>query len=66
MSGSIIGGRKAAQTNKEKYGEDFYVRIGSRGGKNGRGHKFGHGKVDPSIIGKIGGKISRKPKKGQV
>ena len=30
---SVTGGRKAAQTNKEKYGEDFYRTIGSKGGK---------------------------------
>lgn len=27
MAGTIIGGKAAAQTNKELYGEDFYVRI---------------------------------------
>lgn len=33
MAGSIDGGKKAAETNKTKHGEDFYVRIGAIGGK---------------------------------
>lgn len=36
ISGSIIGGQKAAATNKAKYGPDFYQRIGSLGGKKGK------------------------------
>lgn len=32
MSGSLKGGKKAAVTNKEKYGADFYVNIGAKGG----------------------------------
>lgn len=33
MSGNKIGGLKVAQTNKRKYGEDYYVNIGRIGGK---------------------------------
>lgn len=33
MSGTRAGGAKAAQTNKAKYGDDFYKSIGSTGGK---------------------------------
>lgn len=32
MSGNSIGGKKAATTNKTKYGKDFYHRIGRTGG----------------------------------
>ena len=32
MSGSLAGGKKAAQTNKDRFGEDFYKKIGSKGG----------------------------------
>lgn len=44
----------------EKYGSEanykaFMSNIGSVGGKLGKGHAFGHGKVDPSVIGRIGG-----------
>lgn len=35
MSGTKEGGRKAAATNKRKYGDEFYARIGKRGGHNG-------------------------------
>lgn len=36
MAGTVAGGKLAAATNKEKYGEDFYSKIGSKGGRNGR------------------------------
>lgn len=32
MSGSKAGGLKAAATNKERHGNDFYARIGAKGG----------------------------------
>ena len=35
MAGTIAGGKAAAATNKVKYGEDFYARIGAIGGKKG-------------------------------
>ena len=40
ISGSISGGKRAAQTNKEKHGEDFYKRIGASGGRKSRGGGF--------------------------
>lgn len=33
MPGTIEGGRKAAATNKKKYGKEFYANIGRKGGK---------------------------------
>lgn len=33
MSGTKEGGAKAAATNKKNHGEDFYKRIGSKGGR---------------------------------
>lgn len=36
ISGTPAGGKKAAQRNKELYGEDFYKRLGRIGGLNGR------------------------------
>lgn len=60
MAGNRDGGLKAAQTNKTKHGADYYVKIGRKGGQNGRGHEFAHGKVSPSEAGKIGGKISKR------
>ena len=32
MAGTKAGGEKAAITNKQRYGEDFYEKIGSKGG----------------------------------
>ena len=33
MSGTRYGGLKAAETNKQKYGREFYQNIGRKGGK---------------------------------
>ena len=33
MPGTVTGGKKCAQVNKERHGEDYYKRIGSKGGK---------------------------------
>ena len=38
MVGTKAGGQKAAATNKERHGKDFYREIGRKGGKNGTGH----------------------------
>lgn len=32
MAGTKIGGKRAAETNKLKHGEDFYKNIGKQGG----------------------------------
>ena len=71
MAGTLQGGRKAAETNKLKYGKDFYARIGSKGGKNGHDGGFASetvgkdGMTGPERAkkcGAIGGKISRRGK----
>lgn len=36
MAGNKAGGKKAAATNKRKYGSEFYASIGRKGGRNGR------------------------------
>lgn len=41
MSATREGGLKAAETNKQKYGEDFYRKMGQKGGKVSRGGGFG-------------------------
>ena len=33
MAGTKEGSKKTAETNKLKYGEDYYARIGAEGGK---------------------------------
>lgn len=62
MAGNRIGGLKTAKKNLAN-DPNFYKRIGQIGGRNGRGHAFGHGKVDPSVAGAKGGRISRRTKK---
>ena len=59
MSGSTIGGKKAAATNKQKYGSDFYSKIGAKGGKLGTTGGFAAGEAGrkrASYYGRVGGK----------
>jgi general stress protein YciG len=62
MAQTPEGGKKAAKSNKERYGEDYYRNIGKLGGKAGTGYKFGHGKVDPHEAGRVGGTRSKRGK----
>lgn len=63
MSGTLEGGKKAAATNKNRYGSDWYAKIGREGGKNG--HTGGFASMTPEKIkaaGRKGGLTSsRKP-----
>lgn len=63
MAGTRIGGKKAAQTNLSKYGEDYYKTIGFRGGKVGRTGGFYANRELARIAGAKGGRISRRGKK---
>lgn len=63
MPGTDKGGIKAASTNKKRYGKDFYVRIGSMGGKISRGGGFAANPELARIAGAKGGRASRKTKK---
>ena len=60
MAGTIEGGKKAAKTNRAKHGDDFYARIGRKGGKAGTTGGFAANRELASIAGKIGGKISKR------
>ena len=74
MAGTKAGGLKAAQTNKDIHGADFYQRVGSKGGKVKSPTKgFGtptHCACDlveythtiAECAGKVGGTISRRKK----
>lgn len=62
MSGNIIGGRKAAKTNKEKYGSDFYHKLGKLSWENPF-RKTGGFTGDPERareLGALGGAKSRR------
>jgi uncharacterized protein len=60
MAGTKQGGKKAAATNKSKYGKDFYARIGQMGGKLGRTGGFYANRELAREAGRIGGRISRR------
>lgn len=63
MAGTQKGGAKAADTNKKKYGPDFYARIGSMGGKLGRTGGFYANRELAREAGRKGGLKSRRTKK---
>ena len=55
------GGLKAAATNKERHGKDFYKRIGRKGGKAGKTGGFAANPELAKRAGRIGGlKSTRK------
>ena len=60
MSGNREGGRKAAATNKEKHGADFYRNIGRMGGSKSHPETrpFAKNPELASRAGKKGGKAS--------
>lgn len=62
MAGTKEGGKKAAATNKSKYGSDFYARIGAKGGSNGNTGGFAANPELARIAGAKGGRISRRRK----
>lgn len=74
MAGTKAGGLKAAQTNKEKYGSEFYANIAlkaqeswEKNGRKPRGFAVATNyPLDdprhPANCGKIGGTISKRGK----
>jgi len=71
MAGTKIGGKKAATTNKTKYGQSFYAAIGAKGGKKGKSGGFASdkpgtdgltGRERARLAGSKGGRISRRSK----
>lgn len=71
MPGTVEGGLKTTETNKKKYGADYYRRIGKLGGIKSRGGGFATPKIGidgltgperAKLAGAKGGKISKKNK----
>lgn len=63
MSGTRSGGKKAAATNKEKHGEDFYKRIGTLGGS--KSHRETRPfTVNPELARAAGAKGGKSSKRG--
>lgn len=65
MAGTMAGGKAAAETNKIKYGADFYAKIGAMGGKKGRTGGFYANRELASIAGRKGGQISKRRKRSE-
>lgn len=63
MAGTQAGGKAASQTNKKRYGADFYSRIGRKGGAvTGVEKGFRANRKLASIAGRKGGLISKRKK----
>lgn len=60
MAGTKAGGKKAAATNKEKYGDKFYANIGRKGGSNGHTGGFAANPELARRAGAKGGAISKR------
>jgi uncharacterized protein len=63
MAGTVKGGKLAAEKNKQKYGADFYAKIGAKGGKKSRTGGFFANRELARIAGAKGGRISRRTSK---
>ena len=70
MSGTVSGGKKAAQKTKELHGKDFYRNIGRKGGKRSTTGSFASQKVGKDgltgaerakLVGAKGGRRSKRP-----
>lgn len=62
MAGTKAGGLKAAATNKRKWGDDWYSRIGRIGGQNG--HTGGFAAMPKEKVRECGAKGGRKSRRG--
>lgn len=66
MSGTREGGLKAAKTNKERHGKEFYKKIGKVGGERGTTGGFAANPELARKAGRKGGKISKRRKAVKV
>lgn len=62
MAGTKAGGVKAAKTNKQRYGQNFYETIGRAGGKLSTGGGFTQNPELAREAGRKGGLRSRRRK----
>lgn len=60
MAGTKLGGLKAAETNKKLHGENFYAKIGAKGGRNGHTGGFASNPELARLAGRKGGKKSKR------
>lgn len=63
MAGNKAGGKKAAATNKRRYGKDYYQVIGATGGEAHVPSKgFGSNRELAKKLGRKGGLSAKKPR----
>jgi general stress protein YciG len=62
MAGTRKGGFRAAATNKQRYGIDFYRNIGRMGGQKSRNGGFAKNPQLAREAGRKGGQASRRRK----
>lgn len=60
MAGTKAGGLKTAQTLKAKYGDDYFSKMGRKGGQLGHTGGFASNPELAKIAGKKGGSISKR------
>ena len=60
MAGNHEGGLKTAQTLKAKYGDDYFSKMGKKGGMLGHTGGFAANPELAKIAGKKGGSISKR------
>lgn len=60
MAGTTEGGKRAAATNKQRYGSDYYKGIGKLGGVKSRGGGFAANHELAREVGAKGGRNSRR------
>ena len=63
MSGNAEDGKKAAETNRKRYGENWYKEIGAKGGRNGHTGGFYANRELARVAGAKGGRISKRGNK---
>lgn len=59
MTQTVEGGKKTAATNKAKYGDDFYKKIGKLGGQASKLGGFYANRELAREAGRKGGKIRK-------
>ncbi len=62
MAGTKAGGQAARDTNRKRYGADYYAKIGAKGGRLGRTGGFAANRELARAAGAKGGRISRRTK----
>lgn len=66
MAGTKTGGKAAAITNKQRFGEDFYTKIEALGGKASQTGGFFANRELARTAGAKGGRISKRRKNGDL